>query len=90
MKMATMVLIILVLSIFSANKKKDDKSEDVKKPDTSYTFSKIEIVGYADNPTPFYILDADDGTNIMVDLDRSFLRNLKWNVDKETVGRTIK
>ena len=80
------LLIILLLFTISYGKNKKDKN-DVKKPDTSYTFSDVEIIGYQDNPTPFYIMDADGGQNMIVDLDRNFQEALKHNTDKELILR---
>jgi len=82
-----MKILLLVLTLFALSYSRD-KKDDSKKADTSYTFSQVEIVGYQDNPTPFYILDANDGQNMIVDLERSFSDALKRNVDKETIQRT--
>jgi len=81
--MKTILFITLIMSVIYAKDKKHAK--DV--PDTSYSFKSVEIVGYQDNPTPFYILDASGGENMIVDLDRSFTDALKQNVDKEQIDR---
>ena len=81
--MRTMIFIALILSVLYSKNKKDNK--DV--PDTSYLFKSVEIVGYQDNPTPFYILDANGGENMIVELNRSFSDALKHNVDKEQIIR---
>lgn len=53
----------------------------------SFMFDDAEVIGYLDNPTPVYIIDADskDATNIK--LDRSFAEALRVNIDRETVQR---
>ena len=85
--MFKLLLILLITCTFTYGRDKD--SDDVKKADTSYTFDNVTVYGYEDNPTPFYILDADDGENTMVDLERSFMNALQHNVDKEQVSRTL-
>jgi len=77
-------LIIAFLLILSVGVYCKDKKKEEAKADTSYTFKGVEIVGYSDNPTPFYITDADDGENLIIELDKSFSDALKQNIDKES------
>ncbi|MFW5960278.1 MAG: hypothetical protein ACOCSE_04080 [Chitinivibrionales bacterium] len=55
-----------------------------------YTFDDAEVTGYLDNPTPIYIVDADNQDKTPVQLDRSFAEALKQNVDMETIKRHAK
>jgi hypothetical protein len=55
----------------------------------TFIFDNAEITGYLDNPTPVYILDADDPNSERVYLNRSFKDNLRDNVDKETIERQV-
>ncbi len=52
-----------------------------------FMFSDAEVIGYLDNPTPVYIIDADDRESTPIKLDRSFAEALRQNVDKPTVER---
>lgn len=52
-----------------------------------FMFSDAEVIGYLDNPTPVYIIDADDRESTPIQLDRSFADALRQNVDKPTVER---
>ena len=53
----------------------------------TYLFDEAEVIGYLDNPTPVYIIDADDKERDPIKLDRSFAEALRENVDKETIER---
>ncbi len=53
----------------------------------SYMFDDAEVIGYLDNPTPVYIIDADDRERDPIKLDRSFAEALRENVDRETLER---
>ncbi len=55
-----------------------------------YTFDDAEVTGYLDNPTPIYIVDAENQDKTPVQLDRSFAEALKQNVDMETIKRHAK
>jgi hypothetical protein len=61
---------------------------NVLKKNQKFTFNDAEVLGYLDNPTPVYILDADQDDKQPIKLDRSFSDNLKENVDRETIDRT--
>jgi hypothetical protein len=52
-----------------------------------FMFDDAEVIGYLDNPTPVYIIDADSKDATPIRLDRSFAEALKENVDRETVER---
>lgn len=56
----------------------------------TYLFEDAEVIGYLDNPTPVYIIDADDKDRDPIKLDRSFAEALRENVDQETVERQTK
>jgi hypothetical protein len=56
----------------------------------TFMFEDAEVIGYLDNPTPVYIIDAADQDRDPIKLDRSFADALKENVDKETVERQSK
>jgi hypothetical protein len=56
----------------------------------AFMFDDAEVIGYLDNPTPVYIIDADNKDATPIKLDRSFAEALKQNVDRETVERTKK
>jgi hypothetical protein len=56
----------------------------------TFVFDDAEIVGYLDNPTPVYIIDADNPNADPIKLDRSFAEALRENVDRETVERQTK
>ncbi|MBD3345081.1 MAG: hypothetical protein GF401_08480 [Chitinivibrionales bacterium] len=56
----------------------------------TYLFEDAEVIGYLDNPTPVYIIDADDKDKDPIKLDRSFAEALRENVDKETIERQTK
>ena len=53
----------------------------------SFLFDDAEVIGYLDNPTPVYIIDADSKDATPIKLDRSFAEALKENIDRETVER---
>ena len=53
----------------------------------TFIFDNAEVIGYLDNPTPVYIIDADDPDSDPINLDRSFKEALRENVDRETVER---
>jgi len=77
----TALTLLLIASAYAEAKDSEPKA------DTSYTFDNVLIEGYMDNPTPFYITNADDGENMIVELDRSFADAIKRNTDKETISR---
>jgi len=54
-----------------------------------FMFDDAEVIGYLDNPTPVYIIDADSKGATPIKLDRSFAEALRQNVDKETVERQV-
>ena len=56
----------------------------------SFAFDDAEVIGYLDNPTPIYIIDADNKDATPIKLDRSFAEAVKSNVDRETVERTAR
>lgn len=56
----------------------------------SFVFDNADVFGYLDNPTPVYIIDADDPNANPISLDRSFKDALRENVDRETVEREVK
>jgi hypothetical protein len=56
----------------------------------TFVFDDAEVVGYLDNPTPVYIIDADNPNSDPIKLDRSFADALRENVDRETVERQVK
>jgi hypothetical protein len=55
-----------------------------------FMFDDAEVIGYLDNPTPVYIIDADSKDAQPIKLDRSFADALRQNVDRETVERQTK
>jgi len=55
----------------------------------TFVFDNAEVIGYLDNPTPVYIIDADDPNANPITLDRSFKDALRENVDRETVERQV-
>ena len=56
----------------------------------TFVFDDAEVIGYLDNPTPVYIIDADNPNADPIKLDRSFADALRENVDRETVERQTK
>jgi hypothetical protein len=56
----------------------------------TFVFDDAEVIGYLDNPTPVYIIDADNPNADPIKLDRSFADALRENVDRETVERQVK
>ncbi len=56
----------------------------------TFLFDDAEVLGYLDNPTPVYIIDADDKDRDPIKLERSFAEALRENVDRETVERIAK
>lgn len=65
--------------------------EKVKIIDKSatYSFGDAEVMGYLDDPTPFYILDTENPDEEVLQLNRSFQPLLKSNFDKHTAERMI-
>ena len=55
----------------------------------TFVFDNADVFGYLDNPTPVYIIDADDPNASPISLDRSFKDALRENVDRETVERQV-
>ncbi|MGD9201211.1 MAG: hypothetical protein PVI26_06590 [Chitinispirillia bacterium] len=53
----------------------------------SFMFDDAEVIGYLDNPTPVYIIDADSKDATPIKLDRSFAEALRQNIDREAVQR---
>lgn len=53
----------------------------------SFMFDDAEVIGYLDNPTPVYIIDADSKDATPIKLDRSFAEALRENIDREAVQR---
>jgi hypothetical protein len=53
----------------------------------TFVFDDAQVVGYLDNPTPVYIIDADNPNADPIKLDRSFADALRDNVDRETIER---
>ena len=56
----------------------------------TFVFDDAEVIGYLDNPTPIYIIDAGNPNSDPIKLDRSFADALRENVDRETVEREVK
>ncbi len=56
----------------------------------TFTFEDADVVGYLDNPTPVYIIDAENQEKDPIKLERSFADALKDNTDQETVDRQSK
>jgi hypothetical protein len=56
----------------------------------AFVFDDAEVIGYLDNPTPVYIIDADNPNADPIKLDRSFAEALRENTDKESVERQTK
>lgn len=56
----------------------------------SFLFDDADVIGYLDNPTPVYIIDADSKDATPIKLDRSFAEALRQNVDRETIERQTK
>jgi len=56
----------------------------------TFVFDDAEVIGYLDNPTPVYIIDADNPNADPIKLDRSFADALRENVDRETIERQTK
>jgi hypothetical protein len=53
-------------------------------------FDNADVIGYLDNPTPVYIIDAEDPNSDPINLTRSFKDALRVNVDQETIERQTK
>jgi hypothetical protein len=53
------------------------------------TFGNADVLGFLDNPTPIYILDASDSLNNIIMLTRSFSNELKENIDRMTIDRIV-
>ena len=56
----------------------------------SFAFDDADVIGYLDNPTPIYIIDADNKDQTPITLDRSFADALKQNADRESIERQAK
>jgi hypothetical protein len=56
----------------------------------TFVFDDADVIGYLDNPTPVYIIDADNPNADPIKLDRSFADALRDNTDKETIERQTK
>ncbi len=67
-----------------------DKSLCASANGKAFTFDDAQVMGYLDNPTPIYIIDADNKDATPIKLDRSFADAVKANVDRETVERTTR
>ena len=65
----------------------DKKSTERVKPSKKFIFDNADVQGYIDNPSPVYIIDADDPDLASLNLDRSFADALRENADKYTVER---
>jgi hypothetical protein len=52
-------------------------------------FDTANVLGYLDNPTTLYILDANNPNGQSIKLERSFAYEILENVDRETVERQI-
>jgi hypothetical protein len=68
----------------------DQKSVIASGKAKTFVFDDAEVIGYLDNPTPVYIIDADNPNADPIKLDRSFADALRENVDRETVERQVK
>ncbi len=55
----------------------------------TFVFDTANVLGYLDNPTAIYIIDANNPTAQPIKLDRSFAIEIQENVDKETVERQV-
>ena len=52
-----------------------------------FVFDNADVYGYLDDPTPVYIIDADNPGDVAINLKRSFKDELRENVDKYTIDR---
>jgi hypothetical protein len=52
-------------------------------------FDTANVLGYLDNPTTLYILDAENPNGQSIKLERSFANEILENVDRETVERQV-
>lgn len=52
-------------------------------------FDTANVLGYLDNPTTLYILDANNPNGQSIKLERSFAYEILANVDRETVERQV-
>jgi hypothetical protein len=52
-----------------------------------FVFNNTDVHGYLDDPSPIYIIDADNPGNVALKLDRSFNDALRENTDKYTFER---
>ena len=52
-------------------------------------FDTANVLGYLDNPTTLYILDAENPNGQSIKLERSFAYEMRENVDRETVERQV-
>ena len=53
-----------------------------------FEFADAEVMGYLDNPTPIYIIDANNKDQYPINLDRSFKEDLRENTDREIFERS--
>lgn len=51
------------------------------------TLGAVDVHAYGKGPTSIYIFDTDEGENVPVALERSFVDALTQNIDKERVAR---
>ncbi len=58
-------------------------------PSKTFSFDTASVLGFLDNPTPIFILDATDSLNKGIALDRSFDQEIKENIDEETIDRIV-
>jgi len=59
------------------------------KPSETLSFSGADVNAYLDNPTPVYIIDADNGVGKTILIDRSFAGELRENIDRMTMERIV-
>jgi hypothetical protein len=52
-------------------------------------FDTANVMGYLDNPTAIYIIDANNPAAEPIKLERSFAIEIQENVDRETVERQV-
>lgn len=53
----------------------------------SFMFDDANVTGYLDDPTPIFIIDADNRDGTPIKLERSFAEALTENLDRETIER---
>jgi hypothetical protein len=59
------------------------------KPSETLSFSGSDVNAYLDNPTPVYIIDADNVVGKTILIDRSFAGELRENIDRMTMERMV-